>query len=216
MNTSARDAAASETSAASSSRRRHTGKAVLAGAVALGLLAAGGGTFSRWYEERQISDDSVSSGELSLASMGAPVWTDQHGAIDPAVFRMVPGDTVTFSSTSKITAVGDNLTATLALDAMGMAIDDPALVQGLDIDTRITGLTDTDGSDGYTVVGQEGSTAHDNGATATVTITIAWPATRADGSDWGTDTPDAATGRGAGEASTVDLDALRLKLTQNA
>lgn len=216
MNTSARDAATSGTSAATSSRRRHTGKAVLAGAVALGLLAAGGGTFSRWSEERQITDDSISSGEMSLATVNAPVWTDQHGTIDPSVFKMVPGDTVTFSSTTRITAVGDNLTASLALDAAGMVIDDPALVRELNVDTTITGLADTDGADGYTVVGQEGSTAHDNGATANVTITIAWPATRADGSNWGTDTPDAATGSGAGEASTVNLDALKLRLTQNA
>ena len=87
----------SETPATTSSRRRHTGKAVLAGVVAVGLLAAGGGTFSRWYEEQQITPDSVSSGELSLAALTTPVWTDQHGKIDPTTFKMVPGDTVRFS-----------------------------------------------------------------------------------------------------------------------
>lgn len=216
MTTSSGSTTTSETSAAIASRRRHTGKAVLAGVVAVGLLAAGGGTFSRWYEEKQITADSVSSGELSLAALTTPVWTDQDGKIDPATFKMVPGDTVEFSTTAKVTAVGDNLTAALAVDPTGIVINDPALIQGLDIDTVITGLADTNGADGYTVVGQEGATVNDNGATATVTITIAWPTTKADGSNWGSDTPDAATGVGAGEATTVNLDALKLKLTQNA
>lgn len=108
--------------------------------VAVGLLAAGGGTFSEWYEEQQLTPGTVPAGELPMASVTAPVWTDQKGTIDPATYRMIPGDTVTFTTSTKITAVGDNLTASLAVDPTGLTVDDPTLLEGLDVSPAVTGL----------------------------------------------------------------------------
>ena len=53
MNTAAQTPLSEST--AKSGRNRRAGKAVLAGAVAVGLLAAGGGTFAKWSEEQAIA-----------------------------------------------------------------------------------------------------------------------------------------------------------------
>ena len=66
MNTAAQTPLSEST--AKAGRNRRAGKAVLAGAVAVGLLAAGGGTFSKWSDSEAIaSDATVATGELSLA-----------------------------------------------------------------------------------------------------------------------------------------------------
>lgn len=188
--------------------RRHATRAVVAGALAVGLLTAGGGTFSRWYESQPLTGDTISSGQLSMTPATTTRWNDQNGPIDPASYRMVPGDTVTFATDTTITAVGDNLRGTLGVDHSRLVVADPPGAAGLNVSMVVSGLTDTNGTDGYTVVGQKGATVNDNGRKATVTITIVWPSTRPDGTPWG-------NGPGSGEASSVDLSTVRLVLSQN-
>lgn len=192
-----------------SGRRHHAVKAIAAGALAVGLLTAGGGTFSRWYEEQPLTHSTIASGHLAMTPVGNAEWRDQNDAvIDPATYRMVPGDTVTLTATTEIDAVGDNLRGVLSVD--DSHTDFAAYAKsgdGLAVTTTITGLTDTDGSDGYTVVGQKGAVANDNGRAATVTFTVAWARTHTNGSDWG-------SGPTAGEDVSADLSTIRVILTQ--
>ncbi|OMH36717.1 alternate-type signal peptide domain-containing protein [Tersicoccus sp. Bi-70] len=192
-----------------SGRRHHAVKAIAAGALAVGLLTAGGGTFSRWYEEQPLTHSTIASGHLAMTPVGNAQWRDQNNAvIDPATYRMVPGDTVTLTATTEVDAIGDNLRGVLAVDYSHT--DFAAYAQsgdGLAVTTTIAGLTDTDGSDGYTVVGQKGTVANDNGRTATVTFTVAWAKTHTNGTDWG-------SGTTAGEDVSADLSTIRVILTQ--
>lgn len=95
-----------------SSSTRSATKALVAGGLGVVLLAGAGGTFALWNAEETTATGTITDGELSL-TVDAGTWTDNGAPIDPANFRMVPGDTVTFSTTVTPTIVGDNLVATL-------------------------------------------------------------------------------------------------------
>lgn len=168
----------SESTAPDGSNRR-AGKAVLAGAVAVGLLAAGGGTFSQWSDDKDVfaAGTSVSTGELRLGTPSTPTWTDGEDIIDPAAFRAVPGDTLTFSTVTTVQAEGENLEGTLALelpDALQQAVEAGHLAYSLEM----TGLQDEDSEgDGlYTVTGDV-----DDDQDVTVTATFLWNAGSVDG-----------------------------------
>ncbi|GEO95364.1 alternate-type signal peptide domain-containing protein [Kocuria turfanensis] len=138
-------------SPARGAKNGRTGKAVLAGAVAVGLLAAGGGTFSKWSDSEAVaSDDKVATGELSLALDQGATWTDGNDKpIDINTYKVVPGDTVKLKVSPIIQAEGENLKATLALEL-------PANLQSVigkyvDYTLQIDGLSDTNNDKVYEV-----------------------------------------------------------------
>ncbi|MFI7741954.1 alternate-type signal peptide domain-containing protein [Kocuria rhizosphaericola] len=157
-------------STAPAGRNRRAGKAVLAGAVALGLLAAGGGTFSKWSDSEAVaSDDTVSTGELSLALAEGATWTDgADRPIDIDTYQVVPGDTVKLKVSPTIQAEGDNLKGTLALDLPANL--EPVLGTYVDHDLEVRGLQDTNGDKVHDV------TEADDNTTVDVTAAFTWKA----------------------------------------
>lgn len=88
-------------------------KALVAAGLGVVLLAGAGGTFALWSAEGTAATGEITDGELSL-SVAEGTWAAAGGTeIDPGDYRMVPGDTVTFSTTVVPTIVGDTLEATL-------------------------------------------------------------------------------------------------------
>ena len=108
MNTASQNPLSESTAQAGKNRR--AGRAVLAGAGAVGLLAAGGGTFSKWSDERAIATgDIVTAGELSMTGTTVS-WQDGAGnTIDPADYRILPGDTIELHASTTVIAKGDTL-----------------------------------------------------------------------------------------------------------
>lgn len=168
-------------SAPRSGSNRRTGKAVLAGAVAVGLLAAGGGTFSKWYDDQAVaSDQAVSTGELQLGTPTALTWSDgADRPIDLAGFQAVPGDTVRFRTTTTVQAEGQNLKGTLALQ---LPAGIQQLVQAGYVvpQVQMSGLQDRDADeDGvYTVTGDV-----DDHQEVAVTASFTWTADSVEGQD---------------------------------
>ncbi|MTB71405.1 alternate-type signal peptide domain-containing protein [Arsenicicoccus sp. MKL-02] len=168
-------------------RSNRTKKALVAGALGVALLAGGGGTFASWYENTTIGSGAVSAGHLNW-TVGTAAWTDQTGkTIDPATFKMVPGDTVTYKTTVTTDLVGTNLKANLALD-----------------NSTLTGTmkdfvtTTTAISKGGTAIANP-LTPATNG-TYDVVVTITLPYAAANGTD--------------AENTSLDLSAIKLSLTQ--
>jgi alternate signal-mediated exported protein len=189
-------------STAQGGRNRRAGKAVLAGAVAVGLLAAGGGTFSKWSDDKDVfaAGTSVSTGKLQLGSVGNAQWADQRGAITEFdTFEMVPGDSLSYTVDSSVIAEGKNITGTLSVDTSEL----PAGIQqmlahgALGYDVTISGLTDQDpDNDGKYQV-----TPADNGKAIKVTAEITWPEHLTDGQSM--------------QDQNFALDAMKLTLLQN-
>ncbi|WP_245816118.1 alternate-type signal peptide domain-containing protein [Rhodococcus maanshanensis] len=101
-------------------------KGAIAAGAATVLLAGGAGSMAAFTGGGGIGGGGVGSGSLALTQSGTPNWKDQHGSIAITDFRAVPGDTVTYMGSFKITATGTNLRANLAVDGASIT-GDPAL-----------------------------------------------------------------------------------------
>lgn len=145
-------------------------RALVAGGLAAALLVGSGGTFARWYDEKSINAGSVTTGRLSLSTVGDSTWlinkadegadADPSVPFDPAIDTIVPGDVVSYTTTVKLNIKGKNIKATFALlDGGGTAWDNVS--------------TDTQADCGAGV-NQAALTAADNGATCTVTTTFVY------------------------------------------
>ncbi|WP_368499419.1 alternate-type signal peptide domain-containing protein [Herbiconiux sp. A18JL235] len=101
-------------------------KGAIAGAAGLVLLLGGAGTFAFWNSTAAVTGGTISAGNLVVTDDGAAgVWTDQNGAtVNLSTYKIVPGDTLTYTDTLLVTAVGQNLEATLGLTSN--AIHTPA------------------------------------------------------------------------------------------
>ena len=168
MNTAAQTPLSEST--AQAARNRRAGKAVLAGAVAVGLLAAGGGTFSKWSDSEAIaSDATVATGELSLALAEGATWTDGNDdPIDINTYQVVPGDTVKLKVSPTIQAEGDTLEGTLALDLPANL--ESVLGTYVGYDLEVTGLSESNDDGLYKV------TEANDGQTVDVTAAFTWKA----------------------------------------
>jgi len=77
-------------------------KAGIATAAAVALLMGGAGTLAYWNESANLDADTVTAGHLDIVS-------NNDGAWDTSVDKIVPGDTLTYTETFVVSAVGDNL-----------------------------------------------------------------------------------------------------------
>ena len=195
MNTAAQTPLSEST--AKAGRNRRAGKAVLAGAVAVGLLAAGGGTFSKWSEEQAIaSQDIITAGELSMAGTTV-AWKDGAGTtIDPAKYQIVPGDTIALHASTKVIAEGDNLRGSLKLELPAQLQQEIAALERAGYVSYDVTLTSGDKSvkDAFPI------TADDNGDTVTAVASFTWNGDMTTGSD--------------GENVSKSLSGTKLVLTQ--
>ncbi len=98
----------------------------IAGAAGIALLVGGSGTFALWNDGTTVSGGTISSGTLSIAQVGSPVWTDLSTnpvggtTFTPATQKVVPGDTVQLKQRVTINTSGKNLKAELSYDAASL------------------------------------------------------------------------------------------------
>ena len=95
----------------------------IAGAAGLTLLLGGAGTFALWNSSATLPGGTITAGTL-LVTDNAPangVWRSGTTVIALSNYRIVPGDTLTYTKSVDITAIGDNLVATLAVDPATIA-----------------------------------------------------------------------------------------------
>ncbi|WP_227496943.1 alternate-type signal peptide domain-containing protein [Planctomonas psychrotolerans] len=189
-------------------------KGAIAGTAGVVLLLGGGGTFALWNAEQSVNLGTIESGMLSLDAVPTGTWKDISSdaaaggepIADITAFRMVPGDTLELTQVVHITAVGDNLRATLQLDPAqlmtGQSPEDWDLMSRLVYSSRVdtvVGGTVTKLSDfSYAVLP---STTADGATTLTIKATVALPANAVSGSQ--------------GSNGTVDLSKLAITVTQD-
>lgn len=178
------------TISSSTSSRARAGRAVLAAALGLALLTGVGGTFANWFEEQNVAaNSSLTAGNPDM-TVGTAAWKSQAGPIsDIKAFRMVPGDTVTYTAPVTITALGDNLKAQLVSDLTAATGNLAPYVT--------SAMTVTRGGTALPATFTPADLAAGNVVDVTVTITL----------------PSTVTGSDAEETS-LDLSKLVLKLNQ--
>ncbi|WP_440711475.1 alternate-type signal peptide domain-containing protein [Herbiconiux sp. YIM B11900] len=156
-------------------------KAAIAGAAGIALLLGGAGTFAFWNSSAAISGGTITAGDLKVVNDGtAGVWKDQaNNTINIATYKIVPGDVLTYTDDLTVTAVGNHLTATLAMGTQSVTAAtagaaDVALAGAL-TDTAVltatgTGITGTGPT--YTV----NASAAPVTSVVTVVATLTFPA----------------------------------------
>jgi alternate signal-mediated exported protein len=125
--------------------------AIAAGAAGI-LLLGGVGTFALWQDEQNIDAGTISTGKLSMTA--APgTWKDsetgsEFGTNDISAFDIVPGDSLTYTTTVTVKAEGENLKAQLiaptAIQATVTRAGVPALEENIDVSLEIDPLGVTD------------------------------------------------------------------------
>ena len=144
-------------------------KGAVVGGIGVALLLGGGSTLAYWTDQAQVTGATITSGDLDIVSVAAGTWTVAHngGSSEPVTnittFKMVPGDTLTYTVNATVTLVGDNLTANItAAPAAGAITGDAALVGRLNVTTTVNNGTTTPLAPGASQV-------------IPVAVTIAWP-----------------------------------------
>ncbi|MBD9699342.1 alternate-type signal peptide domain-containing protein [Flavimobilis sp. GY10621] len=142
-------------------------KGAVVGGIGVALLLGGGSTLAYWTDQAPVSGAAITSGSLDISDFAAATWTvTNNGTTKPvaniATFKMVPGDTLTYSTTATVTLVGDNLKATIAAAPGAGSITTPG-----ELKDRLQTTAEVNG----------GATAEITAGTHTVpvTVTIVWP-----------------------------------------
>ncbi|WP_082570536.1 alternate-type signal peptide domain-containing protein [Cellulomonas sp. Root485] len=125
---------------------RKTTKGAIAVGAGVALLLGGAGTMAAWRVSAGVGQGtSVTSGKLDVVAKtgatGLPVWSWTNASpttFDVVNSRIVPGDSVTRTQVFTVTARGDHLTFTGALDLAPTVTGDPTLVAKLTSGTTTT------------------------------------------------------------------------------
>ena len=138
----------------------------VAGAAGIVLLLGGAGSFALWNANATVAASSVSSGNLAISADTAGVWTDiTNGGskvIDPATYRIVPGNVLQYTSALTVTATGDS-----ALKA--------AITTKLDVTSTDASITPASAANTFTV---KPSTS---ASKVNVVLTVTFPSTATTG-----------------------------------
>jgi alternate signal-mediated exported protein len=189
-------------------------KGAIAGAAGIALLLGGAGSFALWNANTTASAGTITSGTLALVSNSTDAngaWSNAKGSIASiATYKAVPGDVLTFTKKVDITAIGDNLDATLAVDsatikpasstnAADVALQS-AMTTGSNLSVTIaslpTGITAITGTNTFKVTGATQT------KTVSVTVTLTFP--------------QGTAGDNTTQNGHVDLSGLGFRITQKA
>lgn len=143
------------------------GRYAAAGVTAAALLL-GGGVLAAWETTEVVDPGTVTSGELRLESMQDGVWHTPIGELPELadIYPVSPGETLTYTETVQVSAVGKNLAGDVQVtqaDIVGDAELAAALTQIHTVE--INGQTVTDETP-YTV------TEADHGQVLDVEVTL--------------------------------------------
>lgn len=169
---------------------------ILAAVAAVLLLLGGLGTFALWSDSETTDSGDVQTGTLDLEAVNTGQWQDISNAaapapIDPATFRMVPGDVLQYTASYRVLADGDNLTARIITTNQGQNVIPEELAPYVTITNTATF--------GGQPVPSNVITEADNGKTVDVTVTV----------NFSRDTPDQ-----VGVNQTINLSQLQVTLQQ--
>lgn len=147
-------------------------KAALAAATGAALLLGGAGTLAYWNDVETAPGTRLDDGELRLAALSCAGWKldGETTVYDPTTQAISPGDSLTQSCTSTISAVGEHLSASLSLEAATWVAGGSAALEAALTRTATFAVgAGTQGSSAVTV------TDADHGSTVTVVLRIDFP-----------------------------------------
>ncbi len=169
---------------------KKTTKGAFAAGTAAVLLMGGAGTLAFWTDNGTVAGGTITAGDLKITAPSCGNWTYDGGeqapgaTFTPGTSLLVPGDVITKTCTTVLTATGEHMRGTIVAST-------PTSISPYTV--NVSAITDatTPLSAGQTF------TEANNGDTLSVTVTVALP---------GADT--------ASQNVTKVLDAITLTATQ--
>jgi alternate signal-mediated exported protein len=140
--------------------------AAVAGTVGIALLLGGAGTFALWNTSTPITAQTVTAGHLTLAA-GTGSWATSGGTAIPNIanYKIIPGQTIVYTTTLTVDAVGDGIKAQLTAPTLaGTGTLDSIVTKTLQVTS--TTATTTSGNNLTFAAGT---------STVNVKVTIAFP-----------------------------------------
>jgi alternate signal-mediated exported protein len=173
-------------------------KGAIAAAAAGVLLLGGAGTLAYWTDSGTVAGGDIDAGTLTLSSPSCGSWTydngeDANGAtFTPGTSLLVPGDAVSKTCTTTLTATGEHMRGTIVASAPNDISPFQVAVGSItDATTPLSGSTFTEANSGHNL---------------SVTVTVTFP----DNGDPG----GPASGDNAFKLASATLDAITLTATQ--
>jgi len=162
-------------------------KGSIAAAAGISLLMGGAGSLALWNDSVTVNAGTVSSGTLDVATSTAGTWT-------PTLAKIVPGDTVVYTQTLTVTAIGDNLKATIGSNAAAITngITGSTVTSTYVVKNALNAVVTPSGTGVYTLGGGT--------YTVAVTVTVAFPSSTTDQ---------------VGQTAAVNLSTLAVTVTQS-
>jgi alternate signal-mediated exported protein len=164
-------------------------KAAIAVVFGAFCLFAGNGTLALWNTSFGVQGGSISAGSLELTAANDAGWQSPSGAIDPASFKIIPGDTVKFTQSLNVKANGGGLKATFSHTPLSTSIP---------LEPQMIAVTLSSPSSNIHIAGDSVDVDPGSGVLV-VTVTITFPA--------GADT---------GQQLSLTLNPMTFTLTQDA
>lgn len=141
-------------------------KAAIAVVFGAFCLFAGNGTLALWNTSFGVQGGTISAGSLELTAANDAGWTSPSGTVDPAAFKIVPGDMVQFTQSLNVKANGQGLKATFSHTPLSTSIPlEPEMVT-----VSLSSPSSNVRVSGNTVSVEPGS------GVLVVTVTISFPA----------------------------------------
>ena len=164
-------------------------KGAIATAAAVILLMGGAGTLASWNSSANAgSSQTITAGALKVTANTDGVWKSGTTTITPSTFKIVPGDSITYTQTFDLVASGDNLLFTLAVTPGTIAANSTSTPADVALASALNG------SSAFTVAGSNIATSTTAGTykvatagttTVTVTLTVTFPYASANSSQTG-------------------------------
>lgn len=153
-------------------------KGAIATAAGVILLMGGAGTLASWNSSANAgSSQTITAGALAVTANADGVWKNGSTTITPSSFRIVPGDSLTYTQTFNLNASGNNLLFTL--------VATPGAIAGASSSSADVALaTALTGSGTFSVAGANIAASTTPGTykvttagttVVTVTMTVAFP-----------------------------------------
>jgi len=144
-------------------------KGAAAAGIAAVLLLGGAGSLAYWTQTQDVTGGTIKSGDLELSAPDCGAgWTYDTGedasgaAYAPGDSMLVPGDVISETCTTTLTATGEHMRGTITASTPS------------DISPFVVGVGTI--SDGTTALGTGGTfTEANSGDTLSVTITVTFP-----------------------------------------
>jgi len=154
-------------------------KGAIAAAAGVILLMGGAGTLASWNSSANAgAGQTITAGSLAVTANADGVWKNGATTITPSSFKIVPGDTLTYTQTFNVVASGDDLLFTLTATPGAIAAVSAANPADVALAAAVTG------SSSFSVAGSKIAASTTPGTykvttagttVVTVTMTVAFP-----------------------------------------